>query len=82
MDLDFGIVVTYLPHLLRAALLTILITVSRQFFGTVFALGLRWLGPRRTNGYPPLWRGTSGSSAVRPCCCTCSSSITPPRSSA
>src|SRR4051812_22548069 len=51
MRLDFSVVLTYLPHLLTAAGMTILITVTSKFFGTVFgfllAVGrvskIRWL---------------------------------------
>ena len=64
-DLDFGIVVTSLPHLLKAALLTILITVASQFFGTVCALmlALARISPRKwlstaVAGYVWIVRGT------------------------
>jgi His/Glu/Gln/Arg/opine family amino acid ABC transporter permease subunit len=65
MDIDFGVVVTYLPHLLKAAVLTIFITVASQFFGTVFGLGFalartssrKWLSTA-VAGYVWLVRGT------------------------
>jgi His/Glu/Gln/Arg/opine family amino acid ABC transporter permease subunit len=65
MDIDFGVVVTYLPHLLKAAVLTIFITVASQFFGTVFGLGFalartssrKWLATA-VAGYVWIVRGT------------------------
>lgn len=65
MDIDFGVVVTYLPHLLKAAVLTIFITVASQFFGTVFGLGFalartssrKWLSTA-VAGYVWIVRGT------------------------
>ena len=65
MTLDFGVVWTYLPHLLKAAVLTVVITVASKFVGTTlgFALALgrtssvgwlRWV----VGAYVWIFRGT------------------------
>jgi His/Glu/Gln/Arg/opine family amino acid ABC transporter permease subunit len=65
MNLDFGVVWTYLPYLLKATVMTIFITVVSQFFGTVtgFLLALgRTFGPawlsRAIWAYVWIFRGT------------------------
>jgi His/Glu/Gln/Arg/opine family amino acid ABC transporter permease subunit len=40
MKLDFSVVVMYLPHLLRAAVMTVFITLASQAFGTIFGFFL------------------------------------------